>query len=78
MRGDLVNQGGTVRALLNQGTTVVPCDVEPVASQAFRGGKEVRRASVTGRYVRVDATPSVYGWVLWSFKVAKGTVSLYG
>ncbi len=79
VRGDLVRQGGTVRALLNQGSpTVVPCDVKPVVSQAFRGGREVRGASVTGQYVRVDATPPVYGWVLWSFTDAKGTVSLYG
>jgi hypothetical protein len=64
--------GGHVRALLEQGQVVQPCDVDPILMQAFDRSGNVN-GSVLARYVRTEAggTP-LYGWMVWEHDAQDG------
>jgi hypothetical protein len=58
--------GGMVRALLEPGQVVRPCDVEPIELDSWdRQG--IVNGHVTARYVRTLAgSCPIYGWMVWS------------
>ncbi|HEY2602658.1 MAG TPA: hypothetical protein VGI67_13960, partial [Thermoleophilaceae bacterium] len=60
-----VGGGGMVRALLQDGQVVAPCDVDPVLMNAYDTGSTVD-GTVLARYVRTEmgGTP-LYGWMVW-------------